>query len=53
MARESKPGKNEIKNEIKTRCKRDPGPGRSKFPPGKSNGKVEAHEGSSSSPAAG
>ena len=25
MARESKPGKNEIKNEIKTRCKRDPG----------------------------
>ena len=24
MARESKPGKKEIKNEIKTRCKRDP-----------------------------
>ena len=35
MARESKPGK----NEIKTRCKRDPGPGRSKLPPGKSNRK--------------
>ena len=53
MATESKPGENEIKNETKTRCKRDPGPGRSKLPPGKSNRKVEAHQESSTSPAAG
>ena len=35
VARESKPGKNEIKNEIKTKCKRDPSSGRSKLPDSK------------------
>ena len=35
VARESTPGKNEIKNEIKTKCKWDPSPGRSKLPESK------------------